>query len=95
MQSLRAVTKNRTTIMIAHRLSTVQDADGACRPESARRALCGWLSSVVLLPPLRRRIVAEIVVLHEGEVVERGSHTQLLQREGRYAAMWHRQHQAY
>ena len=93
MQSLRAVTKNRTTIMIAHRLSTVQDADGAYRPESARRAL--WLLSVVLLPPFRRRIVAEIVVLHEGEVVERGSHTQLLQREGRYAAMWHRQHQAY
>ncbi|GGE04304.1 ATP-binding cassette, subfamily B [Gemmobacter megaterium] len=58
--SLREMGEGRTVIMIAHRLSTVADAD-------------------------------EIVVLEQGEVVERGRHDELLARDGRYAAMWARQ----
>jgi subfamily B ATP-binding cassette protein MsbA len=45
--------KNRTSVVIAHRLSTVRDAD-------------------------------EICVLHEGEIVERGKHEQLLEKQGVY-----------
>lgn len=60
--SLRVVSSGRTTIVIAHRLSTVVDAD-------------------------------EILVLEEGEVVERGRHLDLLAHGGRYAAMWTRQQQ--
>ncbi|WP_283818636.1 ABC transporter ATP-binding protein [Jatrophihabitans telluris] len=48
--------RGRTTITIAHRLSTVRDADG-------------------------------IVVIDAGHVVEAGSHEQLLERAGRYAAL--------
>jgi ABC-type glutathione transport system ATPase component len=33
----------------------------------------------------------EILVLRKGEVVERGTHEELLQQEGEYAEMWHRQ----
>jgi ABC-type transport system involved in Fe-S cluster assembly fused permease/ATPase subunit len=33
----------------------------------------------------------EIIVLSEGRIVERGSHTSLLAKGGLYAAMWHRQ----
>ena len=33
----------------------------------------------------------EIVVLHEGMVAERGTHDGLLEQNGRYAALWHRQ----
>ncbi len=58
--SLREVSAGRTTLMIAHRLSTVVDAD-------------------------------EILVLEQGQVVERGRHLDLLRQDGRYAAMWRRQ----
>jgi ATP-binding cassette, subfamily B, heavy metal transporter len=58
--SLREVSRGHTTLVIAHRLSTVVDAD-------------------------------EIIVLAEGRIVERGTHTSLLRRSGPYATMWERQ----
>jgi ABC-type transport system involved in Fe-S cluster assembly fused permease/ATPase subunit len=58
--SLKAISKNRTTLVIAHRLSTIVDAD-------------------------------EIIVLKEGEIIERGTHSSLLHIQGEYAAMWARQ----
>ncbi|MCW8914849.1 MAG: ATP-binding cassette domain-containing protein, partial [Magnetovibrio sp.] len=61
--SLREVAAGRTTLAIAHRLSTVVDSD-------------------------------EILVLDQGEVVERGNHTDLLAQQGLYATMWQRQQEA-
>jgi ATP-binding cassette subfamily B protein len=58
--NLREVSRDRTTLVIAHRLSTVIDAD-------------------------------EILVLKDGEVVERGRHGQLLEADGIYAGMWRKQ----
>lgn len=55
--ALEGLRKGRTTMVIAHRLSTVVKAD------------C-------------------IFVMHEGRVVERGSHEELLGIEGRYWRMW-------
>jgi subfamily B ATP-binding cassette protein MsbA len=49
--------KNRTTIIIAHRLSTVQKAD-------------------------------KIVVLHQGQIVEQGTHQNLLDANGEYASLY-------
>lgn len=58
--ALNIMSENRTTVIIAHRLSTVVDAD-------------------------------EIIVLDQGEIVERGTHQSLLEKEGVYAGMWMRQ----
>jgi ATP-binding cassette subfamily B protein len=33
----------------------------------------------------------EIVVLHHGDIVERGNHQDLLDRQGAYAALWQAQ----
>ncbi|WP_052120374.1 ABCB family ABC transporter ATP-binding protein/permease [Inquilinus limosus] len=61
--NLREVSQGKTTLVIAHRLSTVIDAD-------------------------------EIIVLADGRIAERGSHSQLLAENGRYAEMWRRQQEA-
>jgi ATP-binding cassette subfamily B protein len=59
-ETLGGVAARRTSIVIAHRLSTVVEAD-------------------------------QIVVLDEGRVAERGTHAQLLRKNGLYADMWARQ----
>ena len=58
--NLMELAQGRTTVVIAHRLSTVQDAD-------------------------------EILVLDQGQVVERGTHSALLAADGAYAALWQKQ----
>jgi ATP-binding cassette subfamily B protein len=54
---LLEIATDHTTLVIAHRLSTVMDAD-------------------------------QILVLDHGRIIERGSHGDLLARNGAYAHMW-------
>jgi ATP-binding cassette, subfamily B, bacterial len=55
--SLTYLMRDKTVMVIAHRLSTLSHLD-------------------------------RILVFQQGEIVEDGSHNQLLQREGHYAKMW-------
>ncbi len=60
LSRLRGVMRGRTTILIAHRTSTVREAD-------------------------------QIVVLKDGELIERGTHEELLARQGYYADLYQKQ----
>ena len=60
LSKLRGVMRQRTSIIVAHRVSTVRDAD-------------------------------QIFVLDAGRIAERGTHDQLVARDGLYAAMYRKQ----
>jgi ATP-binding cassette subfamily B protein len=60
LRQLTGVMSGRTTILISHRISTIQNAD-------------------------------EIVVLHDGEIVERGTHGELLAHNGQYTELYNKQ----
>lgn len=56
-KALDSLVSGKTVIMIAHRLSSVQNAE-------------------------------QILVMKQGEVTERGTHVELLEKQGEYARMW-------
>jgi ATP-binding cassette subfamily B protein len=60
LSRLRGVMRQRTSIIVSHRISTVRDAD-------------------------------QILVLHEGRLVERGRHDDLVARGGIYAELYRKQ----
>lgn len=62
--ALANLMKGRTSIVVAHRLSTIAGLD-------------------------------EIVVLNEGKIVEKGSHHELLKKNGEYQKLWSRQSGAF
>jgi ATP-binding cassette subfamily B protein len=60
LSRLRGVMRQRTSIIVSHRISTVRDAD-------------------------------QILVLDEGQIVERGTHGELIRHGGLYAALHKKQ----
>jgi ATP-binding cassette, subfamily B, multidrug efflux pump len=60
LAGLRGVMRQRTSIIVSHRISTVRDAD-------------------------------QILVLHDGRIVERGTHDALIERDGVYADLHRKQ----
>jgi len=59
-EELLSLAKNRTTLIVAHRLSTITHAD-------------------------------QILVMDQGQIIERGTHIELLHANGKYAEMWQMQ----
>ena len=56
-QRVSTLVKNKTVLVIAHRLRSVMTAD-------------------------------QIIVLDQGEIIEQGTHAQLVQKNGKYASLW-------
>lgn len=63
-KALTNLMEGRTSIVVAHRLSTIASLD-------------------------------KIVVLHDGEIIEQGTHKELLAKNGEYAKLWSRQSGAF
>ena len=62
-KNLEVLSKDKTTLIIAHRLSTVVNADN-------------------------------IIVLDKGQIVEEGTHRELINLRGKYFEMWEKQKEA-
>lgn len=60
LTSLKRIMKNRTSVIISHRVSSVKNADN-------------------------------IIVLHQGEIIEQGNHTDLLNLKGYYFELYQKQ----
>lgn len=115
-ESLAGMRQQCTTVIVAHRLSTV--ADGAAlpwqpcpgrrcplRPDRGPGCKGATISACFLHPaccsavahlcmprlPAPARAADLTLVFDGGSIVEAGSHAELLQRGGVYAAMWQRQ----
>lgn len=63
LEALRTRHGKKTTLVIAHRLSTLVHAD-------------------------------QVIVLHQGRIIQRGTHAELAQADGLYRRLWQIQHQA-
>ena len=60
LNNLKKLMKNKTSIIISHRISSVKNADN-------------------------------IIVLHNGEIIEQGGHTALLEKQGAYYNLYQMQ----
>jgi ATP-binding cassette subfamily B protein len=60
LRGLNHVMKNKTTVLISHRISTIMHAD-------------------------------QIIVLNEGRIVEKGTHSELIKSKGLYSEMFDKQ----
>jgi ATP-binding cassette subfamily B multidrug efflux pump len=87
----RAVMRDPAILILDDALSSVDTHTAAQILEGLREVMRGRTSIIIAQRIATVRAADQIVVLHDGAVVERGSHAELLREGGRYAAMYRRE----
>jgi ATP-binding cassette subfamily B protein len=87
----RAVLHDPAVLVLDDALSSVDTHTAAEILQGMREVLRGRTSIIIAQRIATVKDANQIVVLHEGAIVEQGTHQQLLTRNGRYAAMYRRE----
>ncbi len=87
----RAVLRDPPVLVLDDALSSVDTHTAAEILAGLREVMRGRTSIIIAQRIATAREADQIIVLHEGRIVERGAHTELLRQGGRYAAMYRRE----
>jgi ATP-binding cassette subfamily B protein len=87
----RAVLRNPSILVLDDALSSVDTHTAAQILEGLRTFRAGRTAILIAQRIATVREADQIIVLHEGTIVEKGTHTELVALGGRYAAMYQRE----
>ncbi|PDW03987.1 ABC transporter ATP-binding protein [Candidatus Viridilinea mediisalina] len=87
----RAIVRDPAILVLDDALSSVDSHTAAEILAGLRSVMQGRTSIIIAQRVATVRAADQIIVLHEGQVAERGSHSELLRINGHYAAMYRRE----
>ncbi len=87
----RGVLKDPAVLILDDALSSVDTHTAAEILRHLRRVMEGRTTIIIAQRIATVKDADQIVVLHDGQIVERGTHTDLIKADGRYAAMYRRE----
>jgi ATP-binding cassette subfamily B protein len=87
----RAILKDPAVLILDDALSSVDTHTAAEILRHLRRFMQGRTTIIIAQRIATVKDADQVVVLHDGAIVERGIHTELIKSDGRYAAMYKRE----
>lgn len=87
----RAILRDPTILVLDDALSSVDTHTSAQILAGLREIMRGRTSIIIAQRIATVKDANQIIVLHHGRIVEQGTHQQLIQQGGRYAAMYRRE----
>jgi ATP-binding cassette subfamily B protein/subfamily B ATP-binding cassette protein MsbA len=90
----RAFLKDAPVLILDEPTSALDARTESSLLEALERLMVGRITFIIAHRLSTTRKASQIIVLHQGRVIERGSHEQLLERRGAYADLYGRQAQS-
>ncbi|HEX6288177.1 MAG TPA: ABC transporter ATP-binding protein [Herpetosiphonaceae bacterium] len=87
----RAVLRDPAILILDDAMSSVDTHTAAEILRNLKRVMTDRTSIIIAQRIATVKDADQIIVLHDGAIVERGTHAELVQRNGRYAAMYRRE----